>query len=355
MNKSGKLLLYICMFLATASLFAQNASDSRILNLFDDTVKAAFFNVYAEQNGEEILLWDNQSRDSTSKWLISIDGKIVKFKKSNWNKIMKENENKYSLSYNEPEFEMEQVLVFQDDRQNGSIKMIFTNNSDSSVNLRSSILLDTYIGEESNVPFRVSDDIPVTTETEFLDQNVPEWISMSDGGNGISLFIGFNLDLPVTPKRLVLANYYRLNSQGFNHRVINTRNFDNIHYKGQIDSAILTEYKSVDVPVGRSVEFEFFFGFEKTRVKNKIPVSNTIPKPQSEPDTIPEAQSNTEAQELQLEKNILYERQQIIDALLEEINALIQNQSELTEESVRVIESRVHEQEQLRREYETPQ
>ena len=165
MNKRGILHLCICMFLAAAPLFAQDANGSRMLKLFDDTVKASFFNVYAEKNGEEILLWDNQSQDSTSKWLISIDGRIVKFKNSSWNKIMKNDENEYFLSYNEPEFEMKQVLVFQDDRQNGSVKMIFTNNSKSSVNLRSSLLLDTYIGEKSNVPFRAPDEIPVTTET----------------------------------------------------------------------------------------------------------------------------------------------------------------------------------------------
>ena len=336
---------YIKWFLLLSSwlpLFAQDAGSSTKLEVSKEEEPTSFFRVQAVKDRASTLLWDSHNDKPTSKWRMTINGKNFDLKNSHWKPVIKESEAKYLLPYSDMEYVVEQVLEFFGERRYGKLTLRFTNNSGEKLKLKPILLLDTRLGEKAHTPFRLADGSLITAETEFRGRDVPDRVIMSEGDDGISLTLEFGPSLPVRPERIVMANYYRLNAKPVGFIVHKARDFMSHHHINQNDSAILLEYKEVEVSGKESVEFPFIFGLgaEASSV-------NELPPEEAPPEETP-------AKDLQPIRDSLNERLRLINGLIDEIDVMVREKSGITEESVSGIETRVREQEKLRREYESP-
>ncbi len=332
------LLLIACL----GTLSAQDSNKDATFELSQDKKSTSFFQIQAVTGEDRIPIWDNHPQETSSRWSISINGKFFNLRANKWESNTKIGASRCSITYPDSDFDIEQVLEFSEDRKKGSLKLVFTNRFDSKIQIQPTLVLDTYLGENTDKPFLLPDGSVFTTITEFNGILVPEWIATAQANDGIGVTFGF--DAGSMPEKVIMANYFELISNPMDFVAKKNRTFTTIHREQESDSALLIGFKEVHLNANERADFVLKF---QLGVGDIFTSMNTTSR-------------NTESESIQLQDNIgvanpqsILDRLRSIDSILESIESIDDRleQAMINEEEITSIETMIEEEENLRRQY----
>ena len=128
------------------------------------------------------------------------------------------------------------------------LDLILQNTSDQPRELGLRLLLDTYLGESSNIHFSTRGTQRITRETELGPQAaVDYWTSPAQSTDSIGLRYFIDGPQISSPNRVVFANWKRLNEAAWEYEVNSSRNFNLLPYSIN-DSAAAVYYGPTVLP-----------------------------------------------------------------------------------------------------------
>ncbi len=138
----------------------------------------------------------------------------------------------------------------QDSEQTDGVRLdlILRNTSDQPRELGLRLLLDTYLGESSNIHFSTLGTQRITRETEMgPSAGISYWTSPAQSTDSIGLRYFTDGAQISTPDRVVFANWKRLNEAPWDYEVNSSRNFNLLPYSIN-DSAAAVYYGPTVLP-----------------------------------------------------------------------------------------------------------
>ncbi len=321
----------------TGALSAQDIGQDAVLELSQEKESTSFFQIQAVAGEDKFYIWDNHAQDTSSEWAIAINERIFHLKANKWELMTKMSASRYFLSYPDSDFGIEQVLEFTEDRRKGSLKLVFINQSGAEIKIQPTLILDTYLGENTDKPFLISDGSAVSTITEFDEGLIPEWITTAQANDGIG--VTFSFDADSMPEKVIMANYYELVANPLDFVVKENRSFITIHRQKEFDSALLIRFKQVHLSTNERVEFVLKFSLGVGAIFDTS--------------LIAESQSILlqDGKGVSKQQSIL-DRLLSIDAIIESIDDKLEpDMAMINEEEITSIETMTEEEENLRREY----
>ena len=327
-------VLIILRPLATA--YAEDLDSGVVLTL-NPRVESSFLKTDAVLREGIRSLWDKD--DLSSGWILSIDGVAYTPADAGWVRRERRIERGHLLRYSNPTFTMDQELTLSRERRHALLLFRLTNNSEKTVSVEPSLLLDTSLGETTGVPFQLPDGSAVVAETEKIDNQVPGWIKSEHDRVSPSLIISFDGATADRPRRIVMASWIRLKQNGPLLVVKEGRSFSYLPFS-ENDSAVLMQYDERRVAPGSIMELAVVFGLENYRAGTVD--FDSVLKPGVE--VVPE--------NLKLREYTIRERLRGIDANIDAIDSLLNNESRINADTVAEVETKVNKQEKLRAEYE---
>lgn len=267
-----KILTLFMLICGIVRLFPQQVPHS-ILSYVpspDTAIPKAAFSI---SDDEQALLWSKNPL--SSHWYFSINNIIHVPSEDGWLREEFKDEYSHRITYTMRAYFIEQVLLFDEQRQMGTVLMRFSNNSGRSINLQPSLLLDTNLGEEGNVHFTLSNGERISGETILAGSDIPEWIESA--GQDLSLKIFSRVENVVNPIRILMANWLRLQEEGPAISSVSSRSFDKAPLSKN-DSAILFTYKEIPIASKENYEINFVFSAETFGKPDEEPVFPTYPE-----------------------------------------------------------------------------
>ncbi len=192
--------------------------------------KSGFFNIYIEDSKVYGL---SNSEELSSKFLIKFDSTIFDISEMSADKreLIEEGNDYIKYKWDGSFLSIEETIKFVsiDDLNSGvqvEYKIVNKDKRGHFINL--GLAFDTYLGESTQIPFRVSNIGIIKKETVFKRTSIPEIVysldDATDPKTGLLFFIrktGFDI-----PEKIILSNYEKLISNLFNFSEDSTSNFD---------------------------------------------------------------------------------------------------------------------------------
>jgi hypothetical protein len=141
------------------------------------------------------------------------------------------------------------------------IKYVVTNKDTVSHEIGVRVMLDTMLGENDGAPFRIPKAGGVTTEREFLKNNMPMyWQAFDDLANPSFQSQGtLTGGLATIPDRFITVGWSHINETTWECQTIPNQDFD-YNYSDYYDSAVGIYWFPVKLGPGQSKEFITYYG-----------------------------------------------------------------------------------------------
>lgn len=333
MKTKTKILIILTIILALHSpLIAQNIGNETKLELLSRG-ELSFFDVQSINETSKILLW-NRDRNS-SHWMFIVNGVHYKIESTAWKQ-----ETAQRRFAEVGDFTIVQELHLFTDEPYGLIKLSITNNSNKTVKIKPALLLDTYLGESTSIPFLLSNGDRISSETEIKPPSIPNWIKMTQGARSATLTLVFDNAMGANePERIIMANYSLIKELGQRFVTVPRRTFTTLGTTYN-NSAMLLEYEEKRTLRGKSYIVYLQFGIDQ-HIPNEVFLINELAE-------LPEVDISYNA-------SVRQGRLDKINELILTIDALLEDEPGITEEAVEKIKARVREQEKLWAEHENSQ
>lgn len=290
---------------------------------------------YSQDTAVSLLDTDLQS----STWYLRIDGIATDPVEEGWNFTRRNTESSVTYSLSNRLFDFSREIVVSGDGSHCRINATFTNNSSETISVEPLLLLDTWLGEDNGLPFLLSDGSYPRAETFFPDSDIPSWIKTVRNSSSPDLTIIFEGNLPTRPETVSLANWLRIRESIDSFEATEGRNFDYLPFS-ENDSAVLIKYKEKNVSAGDSMIFTVVLG-----------LNEGTPEPR-EFETIVRTAVDADFENRRLREYTLRQRLREISAILDEIDDILDTNSDPGTDKIVEMESRTAGQEKLKTEYE---
>jgi len=305
----------------------------------DDSRGGSFLTVAAvdELTGDRYALWDEDA--DSSGWVLNINGNPVTPSENRWNRDYRDTESGYRLTYSDRLYTFETKINIYRDAGFFLMTATFTNNSDEKVEFEPSLLLDTSLGESTGLPFKLPDGSFITGEKRFEDSDIPAWIGSIRSQEVPALYIFPTVNTGDRPLALIAANWLRLKESGPDYEYEEGRSFDNPPFS-EDDSAVLIRYRGKMLGPGESRVVAITMGLGA-----ELPESESF-------ESLESAAPILESERFRLREYTLIQRLRGVQAVLDELDYLLNNTEGISNDAVSDLEDRTSDQEMLRGEYE---
>ncbi len=223
------------------------------------------------------------------------------------------------------------------------IEVQVRNNGRSLKTIGIHMLFDTYLGEDEKAHFETSDGQELSGESVFSNFMPSYWVSPADSDTYDGL-LGMLSGSGITrPERVVFANWKRLNEELWNLEIRSNRNFNLPPYSIN-DSAVCQFYGPERLPAGESMKVTTVLGAATGNqfspgLSRKSTDEEAV---DSSDDSIEKLRSSISSGSGGEEKS-LEEKLIVVDDVLSNIDALLANPEELSEDKIEVIEEALSE------------
>ena len=219
-----------------------------------------------------------------------------------------------------------------------------TNRSERPTSVGVRYLLDTELAEDGNTHFTTPSDGSYTREVELAPSESDwYWRSPSPDHEGVGLQQTVYGTGVTVPARIVFANWKRLNESSWDYEVERRRNFNLLPYSIN-DSAAAVYYDPEALSPGESREIVSVFGNVSDggyvlRDRGESGLSRVFQQVVSD--------ASNEAAEASVRADLI-----AVQDLIEQIDALLANPSEISRDDIAVLRGIIEELEERRAEYE---
>jgi len=305
----------------------------------DDSGGGSFLSVAVndENSGKSYPLWDDD--ENSSSWILSINGNLITPSESGWKRAYRETESGYRLTYSERLYSLETKINISENGRFILVTASFTNNSSEKVNYAPMLLLDTFLGESTGLPFKLPDGTFITGERIYETSDIPAWVGSTRSKEVPSLYIFPVTEMGERPISLIMANWQRLKQSGLDYDFEEGRSFDNLPFS-EADSALMIRYREKILNPGESRVVKLVMGLSSDLPDSESFVSGgaAAPYPESE--------------RFRLREYTLIQRLRSVQSVLDELDYLLDNGGDISDEAVSDLEDSMADQEKLRGEYE---
>ncbi|MEW5816277.1 MAG: hypothetical protein AB1798_12880, partial [Spirochaetota bacterium] len=140
------------------------------------------------------------------------------------------------------------------------IAITIKNISEQDLSIGIRYLIDTYLGEKSNLHFRTDSISRITNETSFSGRSMPKYLVSYSEDSGIpGLQIMTQVEGISIPDNVIIANWKRLNDNTWSYEVNTTRNFNQLPYSIN-DSAACLYYNPVQLARNKAMTITLVMG-----------------------------------------------------------------------------------------------
>jgi len=324
--------LILLFFLTGVDLFSFNIT-------VDDSGGGSFLSVTVDDDhsGKKYALWDGDANSSS--WILNINGNIITPSENGWKREYRNTESGYRLTYTERLYSFEMNITISENGRFILVTATFVNNSSEKVDYSPLLLLDTSLGESTGLPFKLPDGSFITGEQIFEASDMPAWIGSIQSNEVPSLYIFPVTDMGERPSSLTVANWLRLKQSGRDYDFKEGRSFDNLPFS-EADSALMLRYREKSLTPGENRVVKLVMGLSAD-----IPDSGSFVKGG-------DASPDLESERFRLREYTLIQRLRAVQSVLDELDYLLDNTGDISDEAVSDLEVSTADQEKLRGEYE---
>jgi len=323
--------LVLFFFLAGVNVYS--------FSLSVDDSGGSFFSVTARDDisGEEFALWDDDANSSS--WILNINGNLITPSEKGWKREYRNSESAEMLTYSDRLYTFETKINISENGKFLLITASFINNSNEKVDVAPFMLLDTSLGESTGLPLKLPDGSFVTGELYLETPDIPAWIGSIRSKDVPSLYIFPVNDLSEDPYSMIVANWLRLKQSGPEYEYEEGRSFDNLPFSAA-DSAVMIRYKVKNLDPGERRVVKIIMGLQADPPDSEVfDIGGT-------------AARNLESERFRLREYTLIQRLRAVQTVLDELDYLLDNDGDISDEAVSNLENSTSDQEKLRREYE---
>ncbi|MCG8454492.1 MAG: hypothetical protein MI717_15070 [Spirochaetales bacterium] len=329
-------LIVVMFFSLTTALFAQNQA-ARLT--FRSTEGVAIPTVVAESAGDlsRVPLWDED--ETSTGWILTIDQEDQTPAIDGWTRGEGSGEDSQRILWRKRSFAFVQDAIISVDMRHVRITARFENSSSSTVRVQPSLLVDTVLGEATGLPFLLEDGTYISSETRLSGSQIPLWLkSRRDVESPALTFLFTGEEGGTLPQEVIIANWLRLKEEGREFEVEAGRSFDALPLS-ENDSAVKLRFAPEAIPAGQSREWVVVLGLDERPFPGGF-------------DRLEGDGGQAAVENARLRSYTLRQRLRDLDAVIDSIDELLDNEDAITTETVADIENRLDRQEQLRTEYE---
>jgi len=357
-NRIFKLFIVIAFFFSHCLLlFALEVSDGKIkLILHDDIGRFSIYYMSDPENKKYIPLFTDQDPRTTT-FSIIVNNKAYRLGDSiSFKETSEKTANGAKFTWKSNQLEITQEFSFiksvmSTESDGVKISIIFTNISDSELEIGARFIIDTNLGESSSAHFKTNNNSKISKETKIDAAEMTDyWLSPKDENTGLMVVTkGSGI---TTPDIVIFANWKRLNDTSWSYTTSGSRNFNLPPYSIN-DSAVCHYYFPQKISSGLSSEIVLVMGnysdsgyiLKKTNTSNVSTTSSTT----TNNTTITPAKTNEKASTtLVTSDNSTKDNNSIVtisikgdistlETVIEEINSKLSNNN-LTEADIVLIE-----------------